>query len=523
MNKKKIWILAAIMTFALSGLIIFQVNWIKNSIDVKEKHFSQLVNKSLFEISKKLEAEETIIEITNEVYSLSHDKNSLPDLSFYNKLPENIVDSFGLNTTVSKQKIITPYNNYKTLDSSISLYSGDSLVYRLNTTVNKNREDETKKYNDIQNYILEKVSNKTMFVEKIVNKLLNITDDINERIDFDNLKNTITQVFANHGIDSDFEFAVVQNDTMCVIKSKNFNLDTKCQKYITLLFTNDMFSTPNHLIVYFPNKTGHIITSLGYMGIAVTILTLIIIFTFSFTMYALFRQKKLSDIKNDFVNNMTHELKTPISTISLAAQMLKDKNIELDESRVQNMALIIEDESKRLSLQVEKVLQVAIFEKGKLKFKFAESDINSLIVKCINSFDLQIKNMGGEIIFDERAKKTDIVIDEVHMSNVICNLIDNSIKYSKDSPYVRIKTKNKKKGIQIIVEDKGIGIKENDLNKIFEKFYRVPTGNIHNTKGFGLGLSYVKKIIDEHKGTVTVESIINIGTKFTIYLPYKQD
>lgn len=522
MNKKKIWILAAIMTLALTGLIIFQIYWIQNSIDIKEKHFSQLVNNSLLEVSKKLESEETVIEITNEVYSLSNSKESLPDLSFYGKFPESLADSFGLNQTISKRKITSPNNNFQTLDSSVSLYSGDSLVYRLNTVVN-NKGKEEFKYNDIQNYILEKVSNKTMFVEKIVNKLLNINDDINQRIDYNKLKNILDLYFQNYGIVNDYEFAVVQHDTDIVIKSRNFDPTNKTQCYTTQLFSNDMFSTPNHLKVYFPKKKNYIITSLGYMGIAVIMLTLIIIFTFTIAMFALFRQKRLSDIKNDFVNNMTHELKTPISTISLAAQMLKDQNMDFDKERLQGMASIIEDESKRLSIQVEKVLQVAIFERGKLKLKIVKLDFNKLIEKSIQSFDLQIEQLEGKITFDKKAENPIIFADEVHITNVVYNLIDNSIKYSNGSPDIKIKTISRKKGLQLNVKDKGIGIKESDINKIFEKFYRVPTGNVHNTKGFGLGLSYVKKVIDEHKGTIDVESTVNVGTEFKIYIPYKQE
>ncbi len=519
MNKKTIWILTAVMTIALIWLIIFQIYWIKNSINLKEKQFSQLVNKSLAEVRKQLETDETIIEISNEVYSLSSSKESLPDFGSFNNLPESISDSFGLNQTFSTQKITIPNNNFPAYDSVIRLYSGDSLIYKVNTNA-KNNEF---KYNDIQNYILEKVTNKTLFVEKIVNKLLNFNDDIYQRINYDKLNNLIVKSFANHGITPQYEFVVKQQDTTCIVKTKNYKEPKNNETYKTQLFQNDMFSSPVYLYLYFPQKKNYILTSLGYMGIAVVLLTLILIFLFTFTMYIIFRQKRLSDVKNDFVNNMTHELKTPISTISLAAQMLKDKNISFDNDKLQNMASIIEDESKRLSIQVEKVLQVAIFEKGKLKLKYTKININELIDKSIHNLELQVKNSGGTLIKDTKAESPIIDADEIHITNVIYNLLDNSIKYCKEHPEIIIRTSNKHKGILICVEDKGIGISKNDKNRIFERFYRVPTGNIHNTKGFGLGLSYVQKVIDEHKGNIKVESVINEGAKFEIYLPYKQE
>lgn len=519
MNKKTIWILTAVMTIALTWLIIFQIYWIKNSINLKEKQFSLLVNKSLAEVRKQLETDETIIEISKEIYSLSSSKESLPDFRLFNNLPESISDSFGLNQTFSTHKITIPNNNFLAPDSVIRLYSGDSLIYKINTSVENNEF----KYNDIQNYILEKVTNKTLFVEKIVNKLLNFNDDIYQRIDYDKLNNSIIKSFANHGITPLYEFVVKQQDTTCIVKTKNYKENKNNKTYKTQLFQNDMFSTPVYLYLYFPKKNNYILTSLGYMGIAVVLLTFILIFLFTFTMYIIFRQKRLSDVKNDFVNNMTHELKTPISTISLAAQMLKDKNINFDDKKLQNIASIIEDESKRLSIQVEKVLQVAIFEKGKLKLKYTKVNINELIDKSIHNLELQVKNSGGILIKDIKAENPIIDADEIHITNVIYNLLDNSIKYCKKYPEIIIKTRNKHNGILICVEDKGIGISKNDRNRVFERFYRVPTGNIHNTKGFGLGLSYVQKVIDEHKGSIKVESVINEGAKFEIYLPYKQE
>jgi len=234
------------------------------------------------------------------------------------------------------------------------------------------------------------------------------------------------------------------------------------------------------------------------------------------------RQKKIASIRTDFVNNVTHELKTPISTISLASQMLNDKTIPNESKNYDHISNVIADESKRLSQQVEKILQMAIFEHGKLITKFKELNVNELAKMVTRNMTIQIKNKNGKIVKNLNAENSVAEVDEIHLTNVLFNLIDNAIKYSSGRPDITVSTSDTCNGIAISVQDNGIGISKADQKRIFEQFYRVSTGNVHNVKGFGLGLAYVKNVVSAHNGTIEVESEIGHGTRFTVYLRHRQ-
>lgn len=255
------------------------------------------------------------------------------------------------------------------------------------------------------------------------------------------------------------------------------------------------------------------------MAISSFILTLFLIATFSFTFYVILRQKRLSEMKSDFVNNMTHELKTPISTISLASQMLSDKSIPVESKKIDRISDIITEESKRLGYQVERVLQMAKFDQGDLKLQFKEIFMHDIIESVISNFTLQVDSKEGLLIPSLHADNDCVTGDQVHLTNVISNLLDNAVKYTPEKPEIFIETRNQNGAILISFRDNGIGISRANLKRIFDKFYRVSTGNVHNVKGFGLGLSYVKKIIQEHHGEIFVDSELSKGSTFTISLP----
>ncbi len=291
------------------------------------------------------------------------------------------------------------------------------------------------------------------------------------------------------------------------------------KEYKAALFYDQSSPKPNFIYVYFPDQHSEQIKAMTNFVLPSLILTLIIIGIFVFTLQIILRQKKLSQIKNDFINNMTHELKTPISTISLASQMLKDNSLVHSPSTIDHISGVIFDESKRLSTQVEKVLQMAVFNEGKLKLKFTPIDLNQIVSQAASNFEIRVTNSGGTLETSIQAYDPVINGDEVHITNVIFNLLDNAEKYSKESPKIEILTENKSGWLIVQIRDYGIGISKENLTQIFERFYRIPTGNVHNVKGFGLGLSYVKRIVEEHHGKIKVESTVGKGTKFRIYFP----
>jgi two-component system, OmpR family, phosphate regulon sensor histidine kinase PhoR len=342
---------------------------------------------------------------------------------------------------------------------------------------------------------------------------------IKERIPQAALDTIIHSEFQKLGVNTKYEYRVAAESDSLVYCSSGYEHNSPTTLR-TNLFPNDFFSKKYYLSIYFPNQKTYVLGSLGWMTITTFLLTLIIILSFSLTLAIIFRQKRLSEIKSDFVSNMTHELKTPISTISLAAQMLNDGSIPSESKRVEHLGGVISEESKRLGLQVEKVLQMAIFERTKLKLKLKKIDLHQIIEKVILSFSIQLQNTNGHLDTSLEATDSNIIADEVHITNVVNNLLDNALKYRNGHPKIHVATKNATKGIIIAVKDNGIGISRDNQKRIFDKFYRVPTGNLHNVKGFGLGLCYVKKIVEEHGGKIWVESSLGKGSLFSLYVPF---
>lgn len=278
-----------------------------------------------------------------------------------------------------------------------------------------------------------------------------------------------------------------------------------------------------YLSIYFPNQKSRILLNMaGWLSLS-GLFIIVVIISFYYTISSLMRQKKLSEMKTDFVNNMTHELKTPISTISLASEMLLRPIVAESVEKTKKYARIIFDENSRLQNQVEQVLQISILDKGDMKIRPKEFDIHKIIRKLNDNFKLKLKEANGKISMSLNAEPSLIFADRAHVMNMISNLLDNAQKYTRQNPQIKISTENFKEGLKIIVEDNGVGISAEHQKQIFKKLYRVPTGNIHDVKGFGLGLYYTKTMADAHGGFVKLQSSLGEGSIFELYLPFKAE
>lgn len=325
---------------------------------------------------------------------------------------------------------------------------------------------------------------------------------------------------VNNGIKIPYHFRVSTQDGREVYRCPEYSEEGEEYTYSQVIFRNDPQSKMGVVKVHFPDINSYIYSSVRFM-IPSVIFTIVLLITFIFTIFVIFRQKRYSEIKNDFINNMTHELKTPIASISLASQMLNDDSVNKSPAMMKHLGTVINDETKRLRFLVEKVLQMSMFDRKKAVFKKKELDLNEMVENVANSFTLRVEHTGGKIYTDIGAVDSAIYVDEVHFQNVINNLLDNAVKYRKpDQPIdIYLTTWNDKDNLYLSVRDTGIGIKKDNLKKVFDKFYRVHTGNVHDVKGFGLGLAYVKNIVDLHNGEIKVDSEYGKGTTFTIKLP----
>jgi len=537
MNKTIIRITIICMTLALIGLTGVQVYWIKNAVALREKQFNQAVSEALGNVAYNFEKQRVVHNFSRQV-DLQNRRMQL-----FRKL-----DSIGAASIMGLDSMQLSYgveNNFA--------FAGGNQDFEFNITeevvedssgyfVKKTRQrsfgprglKETKPLVEnnpqadlaraIQSKSSQWVAEKSEILDDIFKEMLsfNIFDQ-EENLDPKILDSLLAEELANRGIETDYSFAVLDPFKNIIFTQQTNN--TPEQELINSthkvnLFQGNIFANPNYLSVFFPNRQQYLLKTLWAMLLTSALFMLVIIFSFSYTVSTVFKQKKLSEVKNDFINNMTHELKTPISTISLACQVLEDHEVEKTPAMIENYIRVINEENIRLGLVVESVLQTAIIDKGELKLKSEIVDVHEVLESLVYNMKIQADKVGGEIITELKAEKCIIHADKVHITNVIMNLVDNALKYSEENPVVKIVTKSFSEGISIAVEDNGIGISPENQKKIFDKLYRVPTGNIHNVKGFGLGLSYVKAIVEKHKGTVNLVSETGKGSRFDIFLPY---
>lgn len=335
-----------------------------------------------------------------------------------------------------------------------------------------------------------------------------------QQMEYEKIDSLLEMAFHYYHINLNYEFDVVDK------RHKGFVPSCEATSTSHRVCLEDFLDNQKaELRITFLNKNRYIYAQMGWMLIASVILIILIAGSLIITIFTIWKQKKISEMTSDFINNMTHEFKTPIATVSLASNMLRKDKVIGKTDKVKHYAGIIQEENLKLQSQVEQVLRIARLERGEFKLNKTQADLHEIIQNAIRTVDLQVRSKGGQVKCYLNAMRQEIMADVSHLGNVISNLLDNANKYSPENPEIIVSTYDKEDGIVVSVEDKGIGMSKDKQKHIFNKFYRVPTGNLHDVKGFGLGLAYVKMMIDAHKGNIQLESEVGKGSRFDIFLP----
>ena len=499
MKKSTIWIIAIVMGLSFVGLLLLQISYIEEMAKMKKEQFDESVNRSLYQASRNLEMNETL-------RYLEKDVKETERKAF--KQDSMMID--GLDGTIKHSHQFAVAADDGTVYSSFELKTfaikPANVPKAMILRTDKNSISEASK--SLQEIVRNRYVYQKALLDEVVYNILYTASDkpLKERINFKLLDQDIRAELLNNGINIPYHFRVETADGREIYRCPDYSEEGEEYVYKQTLFRNDPSSKMGVVKIHFPDMGSYIFSSVRFM-IPAMVFTVVLLITFIFTIVVVFRQKRYNEIKNDFINNMTHELKTPISSISLAAQMLSDDSVTKSPSMLSHLGGVINDEK-----------QTATFKKKEL-------DLNELLETIASSFSLRVEHTGGKIYTEIEAVDSAIFVDEVHFQNAITNLMDNAVKYRKpEQPLdIYIKTWNDKGHLCFSIRDTGLGIKKENVKKIFDKFYRVHTGNVHDVKGFGLGLAYVKKIITLHEGEIKCESELGKGTTFTVSLPILEE
>lgn len=477
-----------------------QMGLIKDMLEEQNLAWEELTQPTRSLLMRQRSVEDLIGEINRQVVQLSRNKR--------NREQKN------LRVNIENQQGIVTYKYY--YDNA---QTGDSLKFTAKTVNKVDRPIEIKKKSQEKDFNtnFERTQNKAELVKNVLTDVIHGSRDIYERLDRQTLDTLLKKELRSRGITIPYQYGVKNSSNMIFSSfAVNYTPELLKKAYKVLLFPNDLQPQNHFLYVYFPDTRSFILRNMWSVFLSSILLFLAVGGVFYSSISTMLKQKKLADIKNDFINNMTHEFKTPISTISLAVEVMKDSDVKKDSVKMNRYLNIIQDENRRLGTQVEKVLQMALLDKGEVKLRMDSVDVHETIEQVLTNLSVQIEQKNGIVNLELEADNSEIVADEVHLTNIIYNLLDNANKYSPENPEITIRTENVGNLLKISISDKGIGMTKDQVARIFERFYRVPTGNLHDVKGFGLGLSYVKKMVELHNGQIFVESKLGEGSKFEI-------
>ena len=509
------------MAFSLMGLVAIQVYWIRSIIVEKTVEFESNIRRSMFRMSRRIEAED--MEMMMARYS-GFTTNAIPNI----KKDVNFVYMNSNPATGESISLIQSLFKEETLKIPINPNDassvGDSLLVRnfleYSKVLKNSPKSESIDGNTKYSISYGNTSSDNMVLNHVRTQISRIGEQlpIQQRLAPEKLINIIDEVLDENNINTSYQYAVLTNGELSSLHSTAY--DDDLTPYHAALFVSEDGMAKYELVLRFPHEMGFVVRSIVPMILATMAFLIIIIAVFSMAIYYMVKQKRIADMKNDFINNMTHEFKTPIATINIATDALRTERVKSDTEKTEHFISVIKEENRRMLTQVESVLRIARLERGQMELNRNPSDLNSLLEEALEHIELIVSDREGTI--DERfdADASTANVDKMHIINIFLNILDNANKYSPERPEITVRTYNPEENVWAVdISDKGMGMSHTEEKKIFDTFYRIPTGDIHNIKGHGLGLAYSKKIVEMHSGSISVRSTAGKGSTFTIKIP----
>lgn len=534
MNKKGFKWLILMMALSVLGITGIQIIWIRNAVSVLNESFDHTAYECVRQAAEAIERARETDFVNNYAFQNIEPKGK-PDIWGSSYMSSSSILSFGDNVSISSTTVAQRTGEEPVIvskDTTILMDSANIVILSTENpgavSIESRRELATNPGRSMlrrQEY--------TDWLERRLSDFRNMTDQMirelyqwekTMEIDVRDIDLALKHSFQFSGITTPYEFAIIKDGEVgegnYKKAGKNDFLKTP---YVVQLFPDNLIRQDMNLAVVFPDRNNYVLGSMTGILSSSLVFSLIILATFAFSLYFILNQKKMSEMKNDFINNMTHEFKTPIATISLAADTIVNPKIINDEYKIRQFVGMIKKENSRMNKKVETILQIASLDNREIEFRFEDVSLNHIIAKAVDSMEILVTERGGTIKTKPEAGNPYVYGDADHLHNLVNNLLDNAIKYSPEKPEITITTSNNGSGVVVVVEDKGIGMSKSVQNKIFERFYRQTTGNVHNVKGFGLGLNYVCSIVDAHRGTITVTSEPGNGSRFEVYIPHNEE
>jgi two-component system phosphate regulon sensor histidine kinase PhoR len=545
MNKKIFTGLIALMGISILGIVIVQLVWMNNAIRIKNELFDRSVNEALTTTANRLENMQDFRMINHFAFDDSIPFPPPPP-GTHRRPPRRIILPKNAGNPMAQQiemivktgrknkqyqyQITTRSKRGDKGEESDIVVNTDSLVKNLDSVYSKgiNRFDslagQFDEWKDSTSGIKRRFEIKTHKLKRIANKVVHeITAWDEPELSTGRINEVLQKELKNRDIPIPFEFGVMNDSTFSKKTPKADSMLLVKSNYKVNLFPNDIIQKNIRLSVYFPEKDSFIYKTLNWLLFISLIFSIIVLVTFAFSIYFILKQKKISEMKSDFINNMTHEFKTPIATISVASDSIINQKIIENPEHIRYFVEMIKKENTRMNRQVEDILTIARLDKKDFEFKWEAVNLHEVIEDAIQSIVLQVEKKGGAITSELIAVNHVATSDHSHFANLIYNLLDNANKYSSNAPEIKVSTRNSSKGVVIVIEDKGIGMTKTVQSRIFERFYRQTSGNIHNVKGFGLGLSYVKAVLEANHGTISVNSEPEKGSRFEVFIPFVRE